>query len=257
MMDEALEYKIHPAAQFLPAASESEVAELAKDIKRNGLLESVELHGGMVIDGRKRLAACQLVGVRPRFVDRNGIVSPIFYAVHKNIERFNFSKTRRAVIAAKMVPELKTEIMEARRWGKLVVGGDELKGPFTGIAARAVGCAPYYVRLARQIQRSNLEMFEDLWRGRIEISRIVHGKLAKLPPSILVEQRDATARRRLVVTLSQLHGLCRTLAKLDVARAMQSADDSEREGWRTLVRDCARDFRLFQNKHNSCKGAKP
>ena len=76
--------KFHPAASIFPLFEDEELQLLADSIRDNGLKESVKLHDGLVIDGRNRLAACRMAGVKPRFetVDVNGSPSAYVYAVN-------------------------------------------------------------------------------------------------------------------------------------------------------------------------------
>jgi len=64
---------IHPAAELFPRMSESELRELGEDIKANGLQASIVLHKGKLLDGRNRLDAIELVGIKFGFVARGGI----------------------------------------------------------------------------------------------------------------------------------------------------------------------------------------
>ena len=52
--------KVHPAADLFPMMSESELRELGEDIKANGLLASLVLHNGKLLDGQP--ARCDGVG---------------------------------------------------------------------------------------------------------------------------------------------------------------------------------------------------
>jgi ParB-like chromosome segregation protein Spo0J len=60
---------VHPLADTFPMMSDGELKELAEDIKKNGQREPVvfvEIDGERtLIDGRNRLAACAMVGVKP------------------------------------------------------------------------------------------------------------------------------------------------------------------------------------------------
>ena len=62
--------KIHPAAELFPLMSEPELRELGEDIKANGLASSIVLHKGKLLDGRNRLDAMELVGIKFGFVHR-------------------------------------------------------------------------------------------------------------------------------------------------------------------------------------------
>src|SRR6516225_11111327 len=56
--------KIHPAAELFPLMSEPELRELGEDIKANGLRLSIVLYKGKLLDGRNRLDAMELVGIK-------------------------------------------------------------------------------------------------------------------------------------------------------------------------------------------------
>ena len=95
----------HPASEIFPMMGESELADLAKDIRENGLLEPVVLFENLVIDGRNRMAACRLAGVQPQFITEN-IASPTQYVVSKNLHRRHLTLGQRAAIGVAMLPLL-------------------------------------------------------------------------------------------------------------------------------------------------------
>ena len=59
-------YENHPTSSLFPLMGKSKLDELAANIKENGLLESIELYEGLVLDGRNRLAACKLAAAAHR-----------------------------------------------------------------------------------------------------------------------------------------------------------------------------------------------
>lgn len=86
------ELKVHPAAAVFPMLSEDELADLAEDIKANGLLHPIVLDAeGVVIDGRNRLAACKLAGIEPTFTSLNGH-DPVAFILSANVQRRQMSK---------------------------------------------------------------------------------------------------------------------------------------------------------------------
>lgn len=104
------EISIHPAAMLFPMMGEKELSDLADDIAANGLIEPVVLYHGEVLDGRNRLAACQLAGVEPHFAEVDGNVpSPTIYVLSKNLHRRHLTTSQRGAIAAEVVPLLKEE----------------------------------------------------------------------------------------------------------------------------------------------------
>lgn len=100
----------HPAADLFPLLSDPELRELAKDIRENGLLEPIVLHEEQVLDGRNRLAACEIAKVEPRFVDWNGDGgTPLRYALSHNLHRRHLTTSQRAAIAAEILPQFEEE----------------------------------------------------------------------------------------------------------------------------------------------------
>jgi hypothetical protein len=57
------EYKFHPIANAFPLMSGEPFDRLVADIKRDGLVVSIELYQGMILDGRNRYLACKQAGV--------------------------------------------------------------------------------------------------------------------------------------------------------------------------------------------------
>ena len=79
---------------------DDELAELAADIKANGLVHPIVLDAeGVLIDGRNRLAACRMAGIEPTYTSLNGH-DPVAYIVSSNVARRNLSKGQRAMAAA-------------------------------------------------------------------------------------------------------------------------------------------------------------
>jgi hypothetical protein len=98
------DYPAHPAAKLFPLMGDGDLAELAADIKTNGLRHAVIVYQCQVLDGRNRLAACKLAGVGPRvrFVTEADIgYSPIDFVLSCNLHRRHLTtEQKRQVIAA-------------------------------------------------------------------------------------------------------------------------------------------------------------
>jgi ParB-like chromosome segregation protein Spo0J len=96
--------KVHPAADLFPMLPEEELADLADDIKTNGLQHPIVLDNmGVLIDGRNRLAACKLAGVDPLFETMSG--DALQYIHSTNIKRRHLSKGQQAMLTAMLFPE--------------------------------------------------------------------------------------------------------------------------------------------------------
>ena len=91
----------HPIADLFPMLAEDELKELAADIAGRGLLQPIVLDtDGRILDGRNRLAACELAGVEPEFTTYEGN-DPDGYALSVNITRRHLTKGQQAMIAAR------------------------------------------------------------------------------------------------------------------------------------------------------------
>jgi N6-adenosine-specific RNA methylase IME4 len=88
----------HPAANLWPMFDEKRLGELAEDIRDNGLREPIRLLGRQVLDGRNRLAACQLVQVSPRFEQVPSDINPWAYVWSLNGARRDLAQDQRYLI---------------------------------------------------------------------------------------------------------------------------------------------------------------
>ncbi|MFC8717047.1 hypothetical protein [Kitasatospora sp. NPDC057198] len=93
--------KVHPLIAEFPMLSEAELLGLAEDIKTNGQYEPILLDArGTLLDGRNRLAACELAGVEPRFTTYQGD-DPAHLIWISNALRRQLNQGQRAMILAK------------------------------------------------------------------------------------------------------------------------------------------------------------
>ena len=86
--------KIHPVAALFPMLDKAELDELAADIKANGLQQDIVRMGDVLLDGRNRLAACELAGVKPTFQEYAGS-DPQSFIVSANLRRRHLTREQR------------------------------------------------------------------------------------------------------------------------------------------------------------------
>lgn len=92
---------VHPVADLFPMLAEDELQELADDIKERGLLQPIVLDmQGRVLDGRNRLAACNIAGVVPNYETYDGD-DPDGYALSVNIARRHLRPSQRYLVIEK------------------------------------------------------------------------------------------------------------------------------------------------------------
>jgi hypothetical protein len=174
---------------------EDELAELAEDIKANGLIHPIILDAdGLVLDGRNRLRACEIAKVEPRFErldDRN----PRDFITSVNLNRRNLSNGQKAMAYAILHPE-----PEKGGRGKLSSLGESL-----GISR---GAAQNLLSEARKILKHSEDLAQDvLHRGThfdvaqaelrqrqqnvrmiIDQARTAASQLQKLPDQLIIIQ---------------------------------------------------------------------
>jgi ParB-like chromosome segregation protein Spo0J len=108
--------QIHPAAAVFPMLSDDELKVLADDIKANGQREPIiKTPLGVIIDGRNRLAACQMLGITPFYkdiiLDEGEVAS---YVISKNIHRRHLTKEKQAYLIVKAM-EASTDLAKSAR----------------------------------------------------------------------------------------------------------------------------------------------
>src|SRR5262245_61864236 len=82
---------VHPVAALFPMLSEPELRELADDIKANGqrfpIIIAVMDGESVLIDGRNRLAACELAEIEPWFQELEKGDDPVAFIISANAAR--------------------------------------------------------------------------------------------------------------------------------------------------------------------------
>ena len=85
--------------------TDEELADLAADIKANGLIHPIVVDkDGFLIDGRNRARACEIAGIEPATALFEGD-DPRAYVIAANIARRHMSKGQQAMAVAMVYPE--------------------------------------------------------------------------------------------------------------------------------------------------------
>jgi ParB-like chromosome segregation protein Spo0J len=97
-----MKYELHPACAAWPQMSETELQELADDIKANGLHEPVTFTPkGELLEGRNRVLACERAGVELKTVIHNG--DAWLFSISKNARRRHMATDQLAMVVAQLV----------------------------------------------------------------------------------------------------------------------------------------------------------
>lgn len=184
----------HPAADLFPMLAAEELQALADDIKEKGQLEAIVLYDGQVLDGRNRLAACELAGVEPRTVTmgfRSGEIGPTEWVISKNLHRRQLSKSQAAAVAVEALPMLEAEAKKrqgTRTDIQQKVAGSEL-GQSRDVAAEMMGVNRQYVSDAKKLRDEAPETYERVKAGKLNIQQ------AKREAKVEQAQRDPWTER--------------------------------------------------------------
>lgn len=94
----------HPYADLWPLLPDTELKQLADDIRIHGLREPVWLHpDGRIVDGRNRYRACLLAEVTPTTRVYQGTEAELLpFLVSLNMARRHMDESQRAMVAAKI-----------------------------------------------------------------------------------------------------------------------------------------------------------
>lgn len=159
--------------------SEAELAELAADIKLNGLLVPIELYKGQIIDGRSRLAACKIAGVEPEFIDINlENVTPGEYVWSLNGLRRHLTIDQKRAVAVDLEVHLADEARARQGHGQTAPGKSlkaempsASKGQARDKAAQMFGIGGRGVSDAKTIKKKSPETFERIKQGELKVTQ--------------------------------------------------------------------------------------
>lgn len=96
-----MNYEYHELANLFPMMEQSQYEDLVADIKENGLIESIILHEGKILDGRNRYNACIDSNVVPNFIEYEG-EDALSYVISLNLNRRHLNESQRAMIGARL-----------------------------------------------------------------------------------------------------------------------------------------------------------
>jgi ParB-like chromosome segregation protein Spo0J len=203
--------EVHPVADLFPMLADDELAELAEDIRQRGLLQPIVLDAdGRVLDGRNRLAACELAGVTPDFVGYHGD-DPGGYALAVNVQRRNLTKGQRAMLIVESGLSTEyTDTGDSAKISKQYISRARIVKKYAPVLVDAIICGADQLNRAyefAQQEKTKSEGFEaQLAKLRVEdpelAAKVVEGdltlagaraELAERERKRAEERRDARA----------------------------------------------------------------
>ena len=205
--NDGAEISVHPAADLFPMLSDTELADLAKDIKEHGLVHPVVMFKGVLLDGRNRLAACKIAEVEPSFTEYDGD-DPIAFVISVNILRRQLDKSQRGGVGVEIEALRAIEAKERQRLskGRGVKGVVNLPQVNTGKArdeaAAMVGVSGAMIQRAKAIKKADPKAFKQIMAGTVTINKVWHGIQKRKREAIKVAQNNQVEIRA-TVTLAE------------------------------------------------------
>lgn len=174
-------FTVHPAANAFRMMTADELQELAASIEANGLRDPIMMdsEGKVLIDGRNRLAACEIAKVEPRFAKLPVGSDPLAYIADKNVMRRDLTKGQKAMALAMIYPD-----PDERGRGKKSAA---IK------SAEASGFTSRRLNQAREVLRYSRPMAEGVRDGTPTLDEA----LAKVKQEQQFQQSDETKLERL------------------------------------------------------------
>ena len=95
------QYEYHPIAEEIPRWGSDSFEKLCEDIATNGLVNSIVLYDGQILDGRHRYEACLEAGVEPSFREYKGD-DPVGHVLSLNLLTRDWKPGQKAMIASNL-----------------------------------------------------------------------------------------------------------------------------------------------------------
>jgi ParB family chromosome partitioning protein len=130
----------------------------------------VVVYQGKVLDGRARLAACEIAGVEPGFTMWSGEGSPIEWYIETNVLSHKLTYDQRVVLAHDALPLLKRETRGESRNEESGAVGRSRNDDSVQAAARITRTSAHHVRAVEVIEGRRPNLLDAVRCGDITLS---------------------------------------------------------------------------------------
>ncbi|MEJ7731058.1 MAG: ParB N-terminal domain-containing protein [Polyangiaceae bacterium] len=200
--------RVHPAAAIFPMQSEAELTMLADDIKRHGQRhpivvmddgnDSTDLLDCLIVDGRNRWRACEMLGIEPSVVEEcfADDVDVARYVASVNLHRRHLSPSQLAMLGGRLA-EMFTAGAKARQGTRADIRANLPEGSGARArdeAAELVNVSPRTVQSALTLLASGTpELVAAVDAGTIAVSTAVAlvGEPAEVQVRVAAEGKTA------------------------------------------------------------------
>lgn len=219
--------KVHPALASFPMLSEPEIAALAIEVKRDGLVNPIVRCDGAILDGRARLIACERAKVKPAYYEYTG-KDPLGFVLRANAGR-SMTPGQRALAAARLY-----RATEVSGDTSQVSGETSVDRAARVVEALGVPRATLF-RAVKLLADGDAGVLEEVERGELRLNEALRRlpskpkeRAAKEKPQYWREPLAEKLRAELVALDARLREACadkmvRTLLEEDLAEFSRKA----------------------------------
>lgn len=164
--------KPHKFAELLPEMNSIEWEALLEDIRVNGQQEPIILYHGQILDGRNRYRAISKLNREPITTNFKGDDAEALALVKSRMMHRNLTESQKAAVAIQYLPEFEKLAVSRMKTGGVGTGSQgSLEGRATDNAGALFGVSGRYIQDARIIYERDRRLFDDVFNGRLPITR--------------------------------------------------------------------------------------
>jgi len=172
--------QFHDAANMLPMLDDQALADLAEDIRSNGLREPIWLYEDKILDGRNRYCACLAAEVQPQYRTYLGD-QPFGFVISLNLHRRHLTYDQRVGLGLKIRPALAEEatarrIEIGRQTGrghvKVQPNSAEPLGESATQTAKIVGVGKTAIKEMATAEKEHPTLADDLVSGKTTVREV-------------------------------------------------------------------------------------
>ncbi len=209
----------HPYANIFPLMEDEDLEKLANDIEANGQLNPVQIYGGLILDGRNRYKAIEIInhrrlvegkslmmlsyGTFEKDVDPENDNKALSYVRSHNVTRRNLKPSQLHAIGVEIEAHYADIAKREIEWKKQKAdqeisvvnsqpGSMENKSAYK--AAKDIGTGQQGINRAKAVKEADPELFNKLHKGEISTNAAynqVKGYTKKEPEAPIEEESDS------------------------------------------------------------------
>jgi hypothetical protein len=253
--------KCHPLAELFPLLEGQAFDEFCEDIRVRGQIEPIIVEGNTILDGRNRVRACEKLGkpVKQVQFEASGLtITPEAFIWSKNVQRRHLTGDQRTAIAMQWRPQL---VAEGKR--AIAEGGGDRKSenarksglvnspnpiphpPRTRTKlAKLAGVSEARIAQAEKI-KDKPDLLAAVKSGKTRLRDAVRQFKGEPKPTKRKAILEGAAKRVTINILSQMSGMCRALAKINMPILCGACAAEETKTWVGIARKSAYNLRKF------------